>query len=73
MAMGSGLMVLNSTITTRKSHENVLLIYFFHVGIVDWGEVARHYGSVFSKRGGSILLGFQVNNVSPYRVILEWN
>ena len=29
------------------------------VGIVDWGEVARHYGTVFSQRGGRIHLGFQ--------------
>ena len=29
------------------------------IGIVDWGEVARHYGTVFSQRGGRIHLGFQ--------------
>ena len=28
-------------------------------GIVDWGEVARHYGSVFTSSGGTILTSFQ--------------
>ena len=31
-----------------------------HTGIVDWGEVATHYGKVFKENGGQILTGFEV-------------
>jgi len=34
-----------------------------HTGIVDWGEVARHYGKVFKQNGGQILTGFEVCEV----------
>ena len=30
-----------------------------HTGIVDWGQVARHYGKVFRQAGGSVLTGFE--------------
>ena len=33
-------------------------------GIVDWGEVARHYGKVFEDHGGDIHLNFKVNQIS---------
>lgn len=33
-----------------------------HTGIVDWGFVARHFGSNFQKKGGNILLNFEAEN-----------
>ena len=35
----------------------------FLTGIVDWGEVARHYGKVFEDQGGDIHLNFKVNQI----------
>ena len=32
-----------------------------HTGIVDWGEVAKMYGTQFEKMGGKIHLGFEAN------------
>jgi len=35
-----------------------------HTGIVDWGRVARHYGTVFQSRGGKIHTNFEANEFS---------
>jgi L-2-hydroxyglutarate oxidase LhgO len=35
-----------------------------HTGIVDWGLVARHYGSFFENLGGKIKLNFEVDEFS---------
>jgi len=35
-----------------------------HTGIVDWGRVARHYGTVFQSRGGKIHTNFQADKFS---------
>ena len=32
-----------------------------HTGIVDWGEVAKMYGTQFQKMGGKIHLGFEAD------------
>jgi len=32
-----------------------------HTGIVDWGFIARHYGSEFEKHGGKVKLNFEVD------------
>ena len=36
----------------------VRAIWSPETGIVDWGEVARHYAKVFTSRGGSVLTNF---------------
>ena len=36
----------------------VRAIWSPQTGIVDWGQVARHYGKVFTSRGGEILTSF---------------
>lgn len=35
-----------------------------HTGIVDWGRVARHYGTVFKSRGGKIHTNFEASEFS---------
>jgi len=35
-----------------------------HTGIVDWARVARHYGTVFQERGGSIHTNFEATDFS---------
>ena len=32
-----------------------------NTGIVDWGQVARKFGEVFTKQGGEIKTGYEVN------------
>ena len=34
------------------------------LGIIDWGEVARHYGKVFKDHGGDIHLNFNVDTIT---------
>jgi len=44
--------------------EGIRAIWSPHTGIVDWGRVARHYGTVFSSRGGTIHTGFLAEEFS---------
>jgi len=44
--------------------EGVRAIWSPHTGIVDWGRVAKHYGTVFKSRGGTIHTGFQASEFS---------
>jgi len=44
--------------------EGIRAIWSPHTGIVDWGEVAKHYGKVFVEKGGLIFLNYEASNFS---------
>lgn len=47
--------------------QGIRAIWSPHTGIVDWAQVARQYGTVFARRGGNILLGFQATEFLPVK------
>lgn len=36
-----------------------------HTGIVDWGFVARHFGTVFERNGGKVVVNFEASDFIP--------
>ena len=40
-----------------------LILLPFCIGIVNWAEVAEHYGKIFEQNGGHIHLGYNVTSI----------
>lgn len=39
--------------------KGIRAIHSPHTGIIDWGFVARHFGMMYQKHGGEIVLNFE--------------
>ena len=40
-----------------------IFTFYSHLGIVDWGQVAEHYGKIFEENGGKIHMDFNVTSI----------
>jgi L-2-hydroxyglutarate oxidase LhgO len=41
--------------------QGLAAIHSPNTGIIDWGYVARHYGMIYEKNGGKVVLNFEAD------------